>query len=90
MTDLSSKYEDIDVMSSVMETATSQATAKTIPQDVVDRLKRQVADEAGLELRQDLESAEAVKTPPVKTGPTEEEEAKVSDQLRAMRAAHEM
>lgn len=90
MTDLGKQYEDIDVMTDVLNTATTQSTARDVPHETIDRLKRQVADEAGFELSQELNSAEAVKTAPVKVGPTEEEEAKSKDSLRAIRAAHEM
>jgi charged multivesicular body protein 1 len=86
MTELGKQYEDIDVMSSVMDTATTQATAKQVPQEVVDRLKRQVADEAGFELRQDLESATPVTKDPVKNAVSAEAEDELQQRLVAMRA----
>jgi len=84
MSDLSRQYDDIEVMTAVMDTATTQASAKQVPQEEVDRIKRQVADEAGLELRQELNSAEAVKTTP-KTA--EVDEVKLAENLKALRAA---
>jgi charged multivesicular body protein 1 len=82
MSDLSSKYEDIDVMTSVMDSATTKATAKQVPQEEVDKIKRQIADEAGLELSQELNSAEPVKTTPVKAEANEEQ---LGEKLKALR-----
>merc|ERR1712211_231205 len=48
------EFEDLDVQTSVMEGAMSQSTATNIPQDSVEVLMRQAADEAGLELNMDL------------------------------------
>lgn len=84
MSDLSRQYDDIEVMTAVMDTATTQASAKQVPQEEVDRLKRQVADEAGLELHQELNSAEAVKTTPK---PAEVDEVQLAETLKALRAA---
>merc|ERR1719422_1659742 len=48
------EFEDLDVQTSVMEGAMNQTTATNVPQDSVDVLMRQAADEAGLELNMDL------------------------------------
>merc|ERR1712038_1660034 len=48
------EFEDLDVQTSVMEGAMSQSTATNIPQDSVEGLMKQAADEAGLELNMDL------------------------------------
>ena len=48
------EFEDLDVQTSVMEGAMSQSTATNVPQDSVEVLMRQAADEAGLELKMDL------------------------------------
>ena len=48
------EFEDLDVQTSVMEGAMSQSTATNAPQDSVEVLMRQAADEAGLELKMDL------------------------------------
>jgi len=50
-------FEDLDVQTSVMEGAMNQTTATNIPQDSVENLMKQAADEAGLELNMDLPSA---------------------------------
>merc|ERR1712002_968113 len=51
------EFEDLDVQTSVMEGAMSQTTATNIPQDAVEGLMKQAADEAGLELNMELPSA---------------------------------
>merc|ERR1711993_109301 len=50
-------FEDLDVQTSVMEGSMSQTTVTNVPQDAVEQLMRQQADEAGLELNMDLPSA---------------------------------
>lgn len=86
MENLEKQYEDIDVMTSVLETATSQSTAREVPQEEIDRIKRQMADEAGIEMSQELNNAAVnVNANLIKTGPTEEEEASITDRLRALR-----
>ena len=54
MDNFEKQFEDLDVQTSVMEGAMSQTTATNIPQDSVDILMRQAADEAGLELNMEL------------------------------------
>jgi len=77
------QFEDLDVAAGYYENATSQATAVGTPQEDVDRLMSQVADEAGVELHQNLEAATPAAK--VKVGPTEEEEDGLGDRLRALR-----
>ncbi|GLV38684.1 Charged multivesicular body protein 1 [Carabus blaptoides fortunei] len=48
------QFEDLDVQSGYMENAMSQTVTTTIPQNDVDSLMVQVADEAGLELNMEL------------------------------------
>ena len=50
-------FEDLDVQTSVMEGAMSQTTATNVPQDAVEGLMKQAADEAGLELNMELPGA---------------------------------
>ena len=76
------QFEDLDVATGYYENATSQATAVGTPQEDVDRLMSQVADEAGVELHQEMEAATPVKT---KVGPTEQEEEGLGERLRALR-----
>ena len=41
------QFEDLDVQSGVLENAMSQTTTTTVPQNEVENLMQQVADEAG-------------------------------------------
>lgn len=53
--------EDIDVATGYYENATSSTTAVETPQEDVERLMSQVADEAGVELSQEMEAATPAK-----------------------------
>merc|ERR1711902_383045 len=50
-------FEDLDVQTSVMEGAMNQTTATNVPQDSVENLMKQAADEAGLELNLEIPGA---------------------------------
>lgn len=78
------QFEDLDVATGYYENATSSATAVATPQDDVDRLMSQVADEAGVELSQEM--AGATPTNDIKAAPEEEREDKLGERLRALRA----
>jgi charged multivesicular body protein 1 len=52
------QFEDLDVQSSVMENTMSSTTTVTVPQNDVEHLMQQVADEAGLELNMELPAGE--------------------------------
>jgi charged multivesicular body protein 1 len=78
------QFEDLDVAAGYYENATSSATAVGTPQEDVDKLMSQVADEAGVELTQNLEDATPAKI--VKAGPTTEEEEGLGERLRALRS----
>ncbi|OXA60987.1 charged multivesicular body protein 1b [Folsomia candida] len=52
------QFEDLDVQSSYMENTMSQTTTTAVPQNDVDHLMHQVADEAGLELNMELPRGE--------------------------------
>ena len=75
------QFEDLDVATQYYENATSSATAMGTPQEDVDRLMGQVADEAGLEMQRELPAASRVKP-----GPTEVEENGLEERLRALRS----
>ncbi|KAI9891061.1 MAG: Vacuolar-sorting protein SNF7 [Vezdaea aestivalis] len=77
------QFEDLDVATGYYENATSQATAVGTPQEDVDRLMNQVADEAGVELQQEMQEATPSKD---KVGVTEVEEDGLGERLRALRA----
>lgn len=78
------QFEDLDVATGYYENATTSATAVATPQEDVDRLMNQVADEAGIELNQEMKSPEAAT--PVKSNPTEVEEDGLGERLRALRS----
>ncbi|KAL8802168.1 MAG: hypothetical protein Q9200_006676 [Gallowayella weberi] len=78
------QFEDLDVATGYYENATSSATAVGTPQDDVDRLIGQVADEAGVELQAEMKAPEVG----VKAGPVsgqEEREEELGERLRALR-----
>lgn len=78
------QFEDLDVATGYYENATSSATAVATPQDDVDRLMSQVADDAGVELSQEM--AGATPATDLKAAPEEEREDKLGERLRALRA----
>jgi len=78
------QFEDLDVATGYYENATSAATAVGTPQEDVDRLMLQVADENGFELHQDLEAATPAKSS--KIGATEQDEDVLGERLRALRS----
>lgn len=77
------QFEDLDVATGYYENATSSATAVGTPQEDVDRLMSQVADEAGVELHAEMSSAAA---PAAKVGGIEREEEGLGERLRALRS----
>ncbi|KAL7750442.1 hypothetical protein RI367_004216 [Sorochytrium milnesiophthora] len=52
-----SQFEDLDVQTQYMEGAMGQSTTQSTPQDQVDLLMQQVADEHGLELNHEMAGA---------------------------------
>jgi len=54
-----SQFEDLDVRTSVMEDAMGSATTTTTPENQVEALMKQVADENGLEITEQLASVPA-------------------------------
>lgn len=83
------QFSDLDVQTSYMEDAMSSTTATSTPQDQVDSLMRQTAEEANIALQHDLASKE-LPTSVAAAGPKEavgEEDAKLAERLRALRPA---
>ncbi|KAI9669639.1 MAG: Vacuolar-sorting protein SNF7 [Alyxoria varia] len=76
------QFEDLDVATGYYENATSSATATGTPQDQVDSLVNQVADETGVELNQEMAAA----TPASKIGEQEQREEELGERLRKLRA----
>lgn len=80
------QFEDLDASTNYYESATNNVNALTTPQEDVDELLSQVADEAGIEMKQGLnETKVEIATPPV-SNMTEEKEDKLAERLRALRS----
>lgn len=79
------QFEDMDASTNYYENATSNVDALSTPQDQVDELMNQVADEAGLELRQGLGDSNLAVKSPTPTPVSEEKEDILAERLRALR-----
>jgi charged multivesicular body protein 1 len=82
------QFTDLDVQASIMDDTMSATTAISTPQDQIDQLLRQTAEEANIELQHDLAAkdlnAVADLNPPNKV---REEDDKLAERLRALRPA---
>jgi charged multivesicular body protein 1 len=58
MDNFEKQFEDLDVQSSYMENTMGNTVTASVPQNDVDNLMQQVADEAGLELNMELPGAQ--------------------------------
>ncbi|TPX38605.1 hypothetical protein SeMB42_g06637 [Synchytrium endobioticum] len=76
------QFEDLDVQTAYMESSIGQTTAQTTPQDQVDDLIQQVADENGLELQMAMPGA-AKNT--LGTATVEKEHDELSERLAKLR-----
>ncbi|KAG1846783.1 Snf7 family [Suillus subalutaceus] len=81
-----SQFSDLDVQTSYMEDAISSSTAVSTPQDQVDSLMRQMAEEANIELQHDLASKDLSGVPSLAVKESiGEEDDKLAERLRALR-----
>ncbi|CAH6722744.1 vacuolar protein-sorting-associated protein 46 [[Candida] jaroonii] len=79
------QFEDLDASTNYYESATNNVNALTTPQEQVDDLMNQIADEAGIEMKQGLnETKVEINAPPV-SNMTEEKEDQLAERLRALR-----
>lgn len=79
------QFADMDVQTSYMEDAMGSTTAVSTPQDQIDSLLTQMAEEANIEIAQDLGARDLSKVADVsKLG---EEDKQLADRLRALRPA---
>jgi len=86
-----SQFSDLDVQTSYMESTMSDTTALTTPQDQVDTLISQVADENGLEISQKVGQGNVPASTPVPAVQEREggleEDGKLAERLRALRVS---
>jgi len=83
-----SQFSDLDVQTNYMEETMSNTTAVSTPQDQVDSLMKQMAEEADIELEHDLAAKDLRGVPDLAVkGKTavREEDALLADRLRALR-----
>lgn len=89
------QLEDVDVQTKMMEGSISNTTATTMPQDEVDTLINQLADENGIELDQKLAENAISDNPqldkklraPAVEAPAQADEDRLAERLRALRPA---
>ncbi|KAI6035065.1 hypothetical protein F5J12DRAFT_710674 [Pisolithus orientalis] len=81
------QFSDLDVQTSYMEDAMSSTTAVSTPQDQIDQLLRQTAEEANIELQHDLNSKDLSGVADLKSDEIGEEDDKLVARLRALRPA---
>lgn len=78
------QFEDLDALTNYYEGATNNVNALTTPQEDVDELMNQMADEAGIEMKQGLNETKVdIETPPVTI--SEQKEDQLAQRLRALR-----
>lgn len=80
-----SQFADLDVQTSYMEDAMGATDAVSTPQDQIDLLLQQTAEENNIELAQNLK-LDALPDPKVKEKPVEEDN-QLAERLRALRPA---
>ncbi|KAE9410058.1 vacuolar assembly protein DID2 [Gymnopus androsaceus JB14] len=83
------QFADLDVQTSYMEDTMSATTAVSTPQDQIDQLMKQTAEEANIELQHDLAEKDLDSVPDL-TAPKEkvgQEDDKLAERLRALRPA---
>lgn len=81
------QFEDLDASTNYYETTTNNVNALTTPQEEVDELMSQIADEAGIEMKQGLNETKVdISTPPTANTISEEKEDKLAERLRALRS----
>ncbi|KAG5467026.1 hypothetical protein LSCM1_01205 [Leishmania martiniquensis] len=73
------QFETVDVTSAYMEGAIGQTTAATTPEDEVNNLMSQVADEHGLDIREQLNGELQIKNTNLASQHTEEKQADEDD-----------
>jgi charged multivesicular body protein 1 len=79
--------EEYSMSNNIYQDAMMQSTSGQVPEDAVHELLGKLADDAGLELSKELNQATPAISDPAQTNePTAEEEDKLQQRLRALRA----
>lgn len=78
--------EEYAMSNGIYQDAITQSTSTQVSEDAVHELLGKLADDAGVELNAELNSSQAVTTEPQTSEPTAEEEDKLQQRLRALRA----
>jgi charged multivesicular body protein 1 len=82
------QFSDLDVQTSYMEDAMGATTAISTPQDQIDMLMRQTAEEANIELQHDLAAKDLAAVPDLAVKEViKDEDERLADRLRALRPA---
>lgn len=79
------QFEDMDVQSEYVEKTINQTTALSTPQEQVDTLIAQVADENGLELGEQLGQVAKNKQPAAKEKSVDEEQDELSSRFMKLK-----
>ncbi|CAE6369504.1 unnamed protein product [Rhizoctonia solani] len=82
-----SQFADLDVQTSYMEDTMQSTTAVSTPQDQIDSLMSQMADEANIELEQNMELGKKVPDLTESKSAVREEDDQLAERLRALRPA---
>ncbi|KAI0034109.1 vacuolar assembly protein DID2 [Vararia minispora EC-137] len=83
-----SQFSDLDVQTSYMEDTMGATTAVSTPQDQVDHLMRQMAEEANIELAHDLNARDLQDVKDLSVSErVQEEDSNLAERLRALRPA---
>jgi charged multivesicular body protein 1 len=84
-----SQFSDLDVQTAYMEDTMSSTVATSTPQDQIDLLLQQTAEEANIELRQGLTNTDlAGKVPDLgakEESKIQDEDKQLAERLRALR-----
>ncbi|CAE7108607.1 unnamed protein product [Rhizoctonia solani] len=82
-----SQFADLDVQISYTEDTMQSTTAVSMPQDQIDALMTQMADEANIELEQNMEVGKKVPDLTESKSAVREEDDQLAERLRALRPA---
>jgi charged multivesicular body protein 1 len=83
-----SQFSDLDVQTNYMEETMSNTTAVSTPQDQIDSLMKQAAEEADIELEHDLAAKDLRSLPDLaakEKSTVGEEDLMLAERLRALR-----